>query len=132
MTMTTEQKAAKAGAIRAALLAGNTTHAYALYDSVWATNLNTIPEHLRDALVRYVLAGGETGGFLTALLQNDLMDAVALADPASRDGLRPLCIFLYNHTPKVCRGSFATMKEWRERHGALGVYYDNADLEDAP
>ena len=42
--------------------------------------MTTIPEHTKGALDRYVDHGLEPGGFLTAVLTNDLFGAVARAD----------------------------------------------------
>ena len=131
MTNPPNDKAADAGAIRAALDAGDTHQAYRLFRPHWAAGLDTIPEHLRSALIRHVLTGQPTGSFLSALLENDLMEAVGLADPTSLANLRPLCIFLYCYTPPLCRGDAAKVKAWREEGGALCFYYDNADLEGA-
>ena len=131
MKLQTDDKATDAREIRAALDAGNYRQAYRLFRPHWAEALDSIPINLHSGLVRHILAGQPTGSFLAALLTNDLMESVVLADPNSLANLRPLCIFLHNHTPPLCHGSHAKVAAWREEGGALAFYYDNADLEGA-
>ena len=131
MKLQTVDNAADAREIRAALDAGHYRQAYRLFRSHWADALDSIPINLHGGLVRHILAGEPVGHFLSALLTNDLMETVVLADPESLANIRPLCIFLNNSTPPLCHGSHAKVKAWREEGGALTFYYDNADLEGA-
>ena len=131
MKIETDDKAAEAREIRAALDAFNTRRAYRLFRPRWAEALDSIPINLHVGLVRHVLVGQTVGGFLTALLTNDLMETICRADSTSFANLRPLCIFIINSTPPLCHGSHAKVSAWREEGGALGFYYDDADLEGA-
>ncbi len=131
MNNSPDDKAFEAREIRAALVAGNHRQAYRLFRPRWADALDSIPISMHGGLVRHVLAGVPTGHFLAALLTNDLMEALVRADPNSLANLRPLCLFLRNSTPPLCHGSHAKVNAWREEGGALGVYYDDADLEGA-
>ena len=131
MKIETPDKAAEAREIRDALVAGNTRRAYQLFKPHWVERLDSIPINLHNGLIRHVLIGGEVGHFLTALLANDLMETLSRADPTSLANLWQLSVFLYNSTPPQCRGSYGKITAWREDGGALGVYYDNADLEGA-
>lgn len=72
-----------------------------------------VPEHLRDGLVEYVLTGRPTGGFLTACLRNDFLDAVCRAGSDLNLGhLQAIAKWLYNETPRKCWGSPAKVKAW--------------------
>lgn len=55
-----------------------------------------IPEHLREGLLGYFVHHEATGGFLMAVLSNDLMRAVCNADAESRAALRDICLWVYN------------------------------------
>jgi hypothetical protein len=76
-----------------------------------------VPEHLIDGLALYVTRGYPPGGFLTAVLSNNLMGAMCLADADSRAGLFALCLCIYNDLPMGCHGSPAKVAEWIERGG---------------
>lgn len=50
-----------------------------------------IPERLQGGLLRYIEHGIQPGGFLTAVLMNDLVGATRRADPESLEAL-PLIV----------------------------------------
>ena len=79
-----------------------------------------VPEHLRGALNRYLTKGIRPGHFLTAVLENKLMEAMGLADENSRAGLFGLCQFLYCYTPGQCHGSPEKVLAWIAE-GGLGA-----------
>ena len=128
-TMTLDDKAAKAGDIRATLSAGQPREALRLHNPVWAARLEDLHPNLRPGLARHILIGQPTGGFLTALLSNDLDDAVFRADPTSLAALSELTRFVRHCTPPLCHGSRAAVKAWRADGGLLSIEYDDADLE---
>lgn len=74
-----------------------------------------VPHHLRDSLLRYVNDHRRPGGFLTAVLENDLAAAMARGDEDSRAGLYAIVCWVYNETPIACWGSPAEVKAWLER-----------------
>lgn len=130
--MTHKYKAATAGEIRDLLRAGKPREAYRRYNPIWNQGLDEVPTHLHGGLITHVLYGATTGGFLTAFLSNDLMEVIARADPVSLAHIHQLAIFVRNFTPTLCHGDRAAVKAWREEGGSLSIYYDDADLEDAP
>ena len=71
-----------------------------------------VPEHLREGLLAYVLEGRPTGGFLYAVLTNDLFEAVGRADEKSLAGLFAIIGWLYNEAPADCYGDVDKVKAW--------------------
>jgi hypothetical protein len=69
----------------------------------------SIPEHTQGALRRYVENGLEPGGFLTAVLCNDLMGAIGRADWRNAAALKEIAQFVYNEIPGNCWGSYVKM-----------------------
>ena len=68
-----------------------------------------VPEHTRDALQRYVEHRILPGGFLTAVLTNDLFGAISRADAVNSAHLKDICLFVYNRMPSGSWGSEETM-----------------------
>ena len=71
-----------------------------------------IPERMQDALIRYYEKRIEPGHFLTAVLENDLMEALGRADVENRHSLHAYCMWLYNQTPSGSYGSPEAVKRW--------------------
>lgn len=81
-----------------------------------------IPDLLVHSLLKHICQGQKVGGFLTAVLVNDFMEAVSRADPENIKILRSYQRFLHNATPADCYGSPAKVKAWRESGGLSGQY----------
>lgn len=64
-----------------------------------------VDSFLVEALNRYVLHGIMPGSFLTAVLENDLMRAMACADEYNKRHIFELCQYIFNHLPSSCHGS---------------------------
>ncbi len=75
-------------------------------------NYELLPEHIRGAMQRYIENRIEPGGFLTAVLSNDLMGAMARADNINRIELYSICNFIYNEAPSTCHGSPEKVRAW--------------------
>ena len=71
------------------------------------------PEHIRDGLERWVSEGIMPGGFLTAVLENDLFGALGKADEINQRNIHGICSYIYNHTPGQCWGSAEKMAAWQ-------------------
>lgn len=71
-----------------------------------------VPEHTRGAIERYVFDRLEPGGFLTAVLCNNLMGAVGRADSENILALKDICQFIYNEVPSVAWGSEKNIAKW--------------------
>lgn len=77
-----------------------------------AARENQIPDHLIDGLVSYAVDRRPTGGFLNAVLCNDLREACARADAKSMAALPRIVQFIYHHLPADCWGSRMMMSTW--------------------
>lgn len=99
----------------AAISLGDPDAALLLYDVLDGQG---VPAHLHDGLVRYLLQGTLPGSFLTAVLRNDLREAVLRADPASFAGLPALLVFLATYTPAGCHGSPAAVARYCDEASA--------------
>ena len=72
-----------------------------------------IPERFKQAIDRYVQSGIIPGGFLHAVLVNDLTMAVIRADDESIQVLPDIVMYLYWECPANCWGSTRKVSEWR-------------------
>ncbi len=77
-----------------------------------------IPEYMGEGLDLWIQFGILPGGFLTAVLCNDLMDACGRADNSNIHNLPAYCAFLYNEAPPACFGSPAKVEAWIEARRA--------------
>lgn len=71
-----------------------------------------LPEHIRDGARLYIERGVQPGGFLTAVICNDLKGSFACADEINRHKLFEIVRFFYNEAPGGCWGSLETMRKW--------------------
>ena len=71
-----------------------------------------IREDMIAALDRYQLHHLPPGGFLTAVLAHDLMEAVKRADDDNIRQLPAYAAYMYNHMPSACHGSYEAVKAW--------------------
>ncbi len=84
----------------------------------------TLPADIRDSLDAYVESGRQTGGFLEAVINNDLRLAISRADDESIKALPAILGFLFNECPSGCSGRPGAWQEWikkkyEERHPEL-------------
>ena len=75
-------------------------------------NYDTIPPMIMEGLKNYVERGIPTGGFLEAVLANDLMAAVGGADPNSMMALPSIVSYVYMELPSTCHGSYKVYRAW--------------------
>ena len=67
---------------------------------------------IKESLDAYVAMGRPTGGFLEAVLCNNLMEAVGRADPYNLGTLHQICGYVYNEIPGNCHGSPEIVRAW--------------------
>jgi hypothetical protein len=68
--------------------------------------------YMKDGLQRWVEKGIYPGSFLTAVLENNLFDAVGRADATNINLIKEWVVFIYNELPSGCYGSRETMEHW--------------------
>ena len=73
-----------------------------------------IPSYMQGGLLRYIVNHIEPGSFLSAVLCNNLKEAVACADEVNRNILCNYVFFLYNYAPSQCWGSAHRVEKWLE------------------
>ena len=71
-----------------------------------------LPEHMRAGAEGYVERGEEPGGFLFAVLCNNLVDAFGKADETNFARLSDWAEWLWNEAPSTCWGSKERVNDW--------------------
>jgi len=71
-----------------------------------------IPKHTYEALKKYVEQKIPTGGFLFAILTNNLFEAASKADIKNTNKLFDICNFIYNEIPSDCWGTKDKVENW--------------------
>lgn len=79
---------------------------------VFAMSKAGVPEHLWSGLGLYHIVGVLPGGFLTAVLEHDLFEAVATGDTESLAGLIDIVRFIYQEFPMAAHG-LHRVSTWR-------------------
>jgi len=71
-----------------------------------------IPGGMQGGLIRYFENRIPPGDFLTAVLENDLMEAFGRADLENQHCMKAYCTWLYNEAPMGSHGSKAAVTNW--------------------
>ena len=69
-------------------------------------------EEIKATLGRYVKDKIPTGGFLEAVLSNDLVGAVGRADSENIQRIPEIVKYIYNNLPSNCWGDTETVTKW--------------------
>jgi len=80
-------------------------------------NYDKLPAHMQESARRYVEDGADVGGFLTALLSNNLFETYNTADFDNRDMLDVWIGWLYWEAPSRCWGSLEKVTAWQKIGG---------------
>lgn len=72
-----------------------------------------IPESTLETLDLFARYAMPPGGFVSAVLSNDLMEAFGRADEHNIAAMRHICSFVYNEMPSECWGNPAKVRAWR-------------------
>lgn len=78
-----------------------------------------VPAHLAPGLNRWIRDGIMPGGFLRAVLSNDLRTAVAAGDPTSVEALPDIVRWLEERAPPDCWGSAEAVQRWGAHRRAV-------------
>ncbi len=79
-------------------------------------NYDMLPEHIRGTVKRYIEEGVPTGGFLQAVISNDLKESFAQADDINRKRMFDIVLFFYNEAPGPCWGTPERYQDWLDHH----------------
>lgn len=71
-----------------------------------------IAERFKQSLRRYADNKISTGGFLQAVLENDLKEAMGRADIEARENLFDIVSYCYNELPSGCWGNKEKVAAW--------------------
>jgi hypothetical protein len=71
-----------------------------------------VREDILDSLDRYAQDGVPTGGFLEAVLSNNLMESFTRADFDNQRTMFAICGYIYNELPASCHGSPKRVEDW--------------------
>ena len=77
-----------------------------------------IPTRTKETIDLYVSHGCEPGGFVYAVLCNDLFGAIARADIENRANLQAICQYIYNDICSDCWGSKEKVQSWMKQKRA--------------
>ncbi len=79
-----------------------------------------VPGRTMVSLHGYIQHGLPTGGFLKAVLSNDLRGAVDSADDENGEALRAIVALLFNRAPALCWGNRDKYDRWVQMGGLEG------------
>lgn len=71
-----------------------------------------IPDETKEELSRYAWQRFQPGGFITAVLANDLMGAIGRADHDNIQCIPEICSYVYNVMPANCHGNMGIVNDW--------------------
>ena len=71
---------------------------------------------IQESLDAWAEKGRPTGGFLEAVLSNDLFGAMRSADMTNRYAIFDICSYIYNELPSICWGSGEKVEAWYQSH----------------
>lgn len=80
-----------------------------------------VPEHIQGAFDRYVQKGIGPGGFVTAVLENNLKEAFSRADSINLAHMHEIVMYCYWEIPSACWGSPEKVAKWMEDGGLEGL-----------
>jgi len=74
-----------------------------------------IPDRMMQGIERYVKHYVRPGGFLQAVICNDLKESVGRADDTNMRNLPAYVSYFYNEAPGNCWGSLERMEAWLKK-----------------
>ncbi len=83
-------------------------------------NYSLVPAHCRVGVQAWIEHGRVPGGFLQAVIKNDLFLAAVRADQINAGAFRDYAHFFYNETPSECYGSKDNFDVWKKHEGLAG------------
>lgn len=80
-----------------------------------------IPQAIKTAIDNWVLNGEAPGGFVNAILKNDLLGAIKSGDPESINSLKDIVDYLISGVPADCWGDKNKIVQWAASGGQKGI-----------
>lgn len=71
-----------------------------------------IEPRFKDSIDHFIKDGIPTGGFLYAVMTNDLKESIKRADDLAIDNIPHIVSYLYNDCPSICWGSVEKIYNW--------------------
>ncbi len=84
-------------------------------------NPDLCPQHTKESFDRYVESGILCGGFGSAVLENNLMEAVLRADSVNIEAIPHICAYVYHKMPASCHGSPEIVRAWIQSRRAAAA-----------
>lgn len=84
---------------------------YISFKLKWVTDYG-LPVYMVDQMYWYLAKRIPPGGFLQAVLENNLVEAFGRADECNANALKDYARFIYNEIPTNSWGSATTVKTW--------------------
>lgn len=82
---------------------------------------SAIPEITKESIDAWVESARPVGGFLEAVLSNDLRGAFSRADSENQRAMFAIVAYLYNECPGACWGSPERYRTWPEEREKLAA-----------
>jgi len=95
----------------------------------WYKTQPKIPLVTFNGLERYVIKGIRPGGYLNAVICNNLFQALGQADQHNRHAIGTLATFINSKCPAACFGNPELVQDWIDQDGLAGIT-DPAYLEE--
>lgn len=84
-------------------------------------NYPEVPDYTLQGLDRWAKEGSpRPGDFITAVITNDLEDAVAHADGNNKPVIHRIVQYLWSELPSGCYGSKEAVDRWRDKMAGRG------------
>ena len=78
-------------------------------------NYTLLPSGLRGGVQQWIEEGIQPGGFLSAVIENDLRESLGRAYETNRARIFEIVSFFYNEAPSPCWGSVKNARAWADK-----------------
>jgi len=83
--------------------------------------IDLIPEYMKESLREYVQRGVPLGGFLSAVVSDEFLEAFKRADDGNTAIMHQYACYVYNEMPMGSHGSREIYKSWIDEGGLEGM-----------
>lgn len=89
--------------------------------NIGVTSYENVNDDIIESLRAYMWTGRPTGGFLRAVLENDLKQTVMRADHENIHAIPAIVAIMYNELPAQAQGNAERVDMWIQRGGVNGM-----------